>query len=179
VIAGELASAGAVWLPVVWSCLAALPRAMASAIRQPLVAPAARVEPARFYVLALFFVLMANQCLFWFTFSADPETFKAYYPGLTTPAIDQLLNWGPITFVPTVPFVSWLLMQENGLRKCMRINACLAFVACALRYIPCLVSASFRRENQWLLLLLHAAQILNGSLLGAGAVLRSHAREQC
>ena len=45
----------------------------------------------------------------------------------------------------------------------MRINACLAFVACALRYIPCLVSAEFRRENQWMLLLLHAAQIINGS----------------
>jgi NADH:ubiquinone oxidoreductase subunit 3 (subunit A) len=48
-----------------------------------------QLEPARYYVLALFFVLMANQCLFWFTFSADPSTFKAYYPGLTTAAIDQ------------------------------------------------------------------------------------------
>ena len=28
--------------------------------------------------------------------------------------IDQLLNWGPITFVPTVPFVSWLLMQVRA-----------------------------------------------------------------
>ena len=47
---------------------------MASAIRQPLVGGggggggsgtlSAQVEPARFYVLALFFVLMANQCLF-------------------------------------------------------------------------------------------------------------------
>ena len=99
---------------------------------------------------------------FWFTFSADPETFKAYYPGLSTPEIDQLLNWGPITFVPTVPFVSWLLMQENGLRKCMRLNACLCFTACALRFVPCLVSAATRERHQWLLLLLHLAQILNG-----------------
>ena len=96
---------------------------------------------------------------FWFTFSADPETFKAYYPGLSTPEIDQLLNWGPITFVPTVPFVSWLLMQENGLRKCMRLNACLCFTACALRFVPCLVSAATRERHQWLLLLLHLAQV--------------------
>eukprot|EP01050_Picozoa_sp_SAG11_P024087 SAG11_NODE_5032_length_1685_cov_1.239596_1_plen_423_part_00 len=80
----------------------------------------------------------------------------------------RLLNWGPITFVPTVPFVSWLLMQENGLRKCMRLNACLAFAACALRAVPCLFSAAFRRDNQWLLLLLHVAQMLNGT---AGPVL--------
>eukprot|EP01043_Picozoa_sp_COSAG02_P057517 COSAG02_NODE_6997_length_3236_cov_43.132930_2_plen_483_part_00 len=126
------------------------------------------LDPARFYVLALFFVLMANQCLFWFTFSADPDTFKAYYPGLTTQAIDQLLNWGPITFVPTVPFVSWLLMQKNGLQKCMRLNACLCFIACAVRCIPCLVSAESRKQHQWLLLLLHAGQILNGT---AGPVL--------
>eukprot|EP01044_Picomonas_judraskeda_P005843 COSAG03_NODE_567_length_6916_cov_2692.956286_4_plen_485_part_00 len=120
------------------------------------------LEPARYYVLGLFFVLMANQCLFWFTFSADPDTFKAYYPGLTTPAIDQLLNWGPITFVPTVPFVSWLLMQKNGLQKCMRLNACLCFTACAVRCIPCLFSRDTRQRHQWLLLLLHAAQMLNG-----------------
>lgn len=120
------------------------------------------LDPARYYVLALFFVLMANQCLFWFTFSADPATFKKYYPGLTTPTIDQLLNWGPITFVPTVPFVSWLLIQENGLQKCMRLNACLCFSACAVRCIPCLVSAHTREQHRWLLLLLHAAQILNG-----------------
>lgn len=126
------------------------------------------LEPARFYVLGLFFVLMANQCLFWFTFSADPDTFKAYYPGLTTPAIDQLLNWGPITFVPTVPFVSWLLVQKNGLQKCMRLNACLCFTACALRCIPCLVSAESREHHHWLLLFLHVAQILNGT---AGPVL--------
>lgn len=80
----------------------------------------------------------------------------------------RLLNWGPITFVPTVPFVSWLLMQENGLRKCMRLNACLAFAACALRAVPCLFSAAFRRDNHWILLLLHVAQILNGT---AGPVL--------
>ena len=53
-------------------------------------------------------------------------------------------------------------MQENGLRKCMRLNACLCFTACALRFVPCLVSAATRERHQWLLLLLHLAQILNG-----------------
>jgi MFS family permease len=116
----------------------------------------------RYYMLGLFFVLMSNQCLFWFTFAADPPTFEAYFPGLTTSAIDLLTAWGPITFVPTVPVVMWLLTTPNGLRKCLRINACLAFCACALRMVPCLVSPRARDEHHWLLLLLHAAQILNG-----------------
>ena len=120
------------------------------------------LAPERFYMLGIFFVLMANQCLFWFTFSADPPTFESAFPGLTIGEIDQLLNWGPITFVPTVPVVMWLLQQENGLRKCLRLNASLAFSACALRLVPCLFTHSVRAKHHELLLLLHAAQILNG-----------------
>jgi FLVCR family MFS transporter len=128
----------------------------------PLLGGAPRLAPERWYILALYFVLMANQCLFWFTFAADPTTFEAFFPGLTSGAIDQLLNWGPITFVPTVPLVIWLLQQENGLRKCLRLNAALTFAACSIRMIPCLFSHASREKHQGLLLVLHLAQILNG-----------------
>lgn len=33
----------------------------------------------RWYILALFFMLTANQCLFWFTFSSSPTEVTAYY----------------------------------------------------------------------------------------------------
>eukprot|EP01052_Picozoa_sp_SAG31_P070410 SAG31_NODE_29277_length_398_cov_0.515050_1_plen_132_part_11 len=105
---------------------------------------------------------MSNQCLFWFTFSADPGTTLKYYPGLTTGQIDQLLSWGPITFVPTVPFVSWLLTRPGGLQKAMRLNASLAFAACAVRLVPRLLTEQQRSQDHWALAFLHVGQILNG-----------------
>ena len=144
-----------------------------------------RLEPARWYVLALFFWLTASQCLVWFTFSSVPSTVIEYYcdlppsacalaPGsaavpkgcscaaMSTGVVDQLLNWGPLTFVPTVPFVSWMLTFPGGLRRTMRLAAVLTFLATLLRLLPSVALTKAQRQHPSALLLLHAAQILNG-----------------
>jgi hypothetical protein len=76
--------------------------------------------------------------------------------------IDQLLNWGPITFVLAVPFVSFLLTRRDGLQRAMRLAAVLTFTGCAIRIVPCFLLASTRRDHWWARLPLHVGQILNG-----------------
>mmetsp|Transcript_19946 Transcript_19946/g.59669 ORF Transcript_19946/g.59669 Transcript_19946/m.59669 type:complete len:494 (-) Transcript_19946:57-1538(-) len=115
----------------------------------------------RWYILALFFVLTANQCLFWFTFSSNPTEVSAYY-GISDGEIDQLLNWGPITFVLAVPFVSFMLTRKDGLRRVMRLAAVLCASACLIRLIPCFLTDKQRRGTWAGRLPLHIAQILNG-----------------
>eukprot|EP00039_Didymoeca_costata_P020905 m.342816 g.342816 ORF g.342816 m.342816 type:complete len:457 (+) comp21866_c0_seq1:213-1583(+) len=125
------------------------------------------LDPRRFYVLILFIFLMAQQCLFWFTFSSDPEEVHMFFPRISSGVVDQLLNWGPIMCVPMVPFVSFILQRPDGLRLCMRLAAALCFVACGLRLIPCFFPLHIKKQF-WSTLPIHLAQILNGI---AGAVL--------
>jgi len=115
----------------------------------------------RWYILGLFFILTANQCLFWFTFSSNPQDVTDEYPRVSVPTIDQLLNWGPITFVPAVPFVSYLLVKDHGLQSTMRLAAVLSFSGCLIRMIPSFLSDHAR--EQWVSTIpLHVGQILNG-----------------
>ena len=164
------------------------------------------------YILALFFVLTANQCLVWFTFSSVPREVEDYceycqlsklnsniisherdesiyiyiyivmketnlvthtycsqflhnhtkIDGIDSGEIDQLLNWGPISFVACVPFVSFLLTRRDGLRRVMRLAAVLVALACMIRLIPCLLSEETRKQHWTTRIPLHIAQILNG-----------------
>lgn len=86
--------------------------------------------------------------------------------------IDQLLNWGPISFVLAVPFCSFMLARKNGLQRSMRLAAVLCAAACVIRLIPCFMSAATRRGHWAGRLPLHIAQILNGI---AGPVSYGHA----
>ena len=67
---------------------------------------------------------LAASCRFWFTFSSDPAAVETFYPRVGKGVIDQLLNWGPLSFVPVVPFVSWLLVRRDGVQIAMRVAAC-------------------------------------------------------
>lgn len=49
-----------------------------------------------------------THCIFWIT--------PCSYYGFGDGTINQLLNWGPITFVPTVPFVAWILQRKDGVK---------------------------------------------------------------
>lgn len=71
------------------------------------------------------------------------------------------MNWGPITFVPFVPFVSWKLLRPDGVQLSMRLAAILSFTACAIRLVPALLPTDARRTFV-ATLPLHLAQILNG-----------------
>eukprot|EP00041_Stephanoeca_diplocostata_P026258 m.704211 g.704211 ORF g.704211 m.704211 type:complete len:392 (-) comp22919_c0_seq22:1518-2693(-) len=115
----------------------------------------------RWYILGLFFFLTANQCLFWFTFSSDPTAVSRYY-GFGDGTINQLLNWGPITFVPTVPFVAWILQRKDGVQVAMRTAAVLSCCGCWIRLIPCMLSEETRKHHFVATLPLHFGQILNG-----------------
>lgn len=112
----------------------------------PLLGLPAPLSPSRWYVLTMFTALTTQQCLFWFTFSSVPDAIKTYYgPDMDDHVLDQLLNWGPIIFIPVLPFVPWLLTQRNGLRHSMLLTAGLCLAGCLVRIIPCFLS----EEKRW------------------------------
>jgi hypothetical protein len=91
--------------------------------------------------------------------SSAPEPINTYF-GTSDATLDLLLNWGPIVFIPVVPFASWLLGKPRGLSIAMRIGAVLCVLACGVRAIPCLLGESVRTDpRSWGLL--HVGQILN------------------
>jgi FLVCR family MFS transporter len=72
-----------------------------------------------------------------------------------------LFHQGPLTFVPAVPFVSYLLGKDGGLRSTMRLAAVLSFSGCLIRMIPTFLSTE--EKTHWVSTLpLHIGQILNG-----------------
>jgi nitrate/nitrite transporter NarK len=126
------------------------------------VAPTKKLDPRRWYVLAVFVMLTTNQCLVWFTFSSASTPGVPEYYGFGDGTIDLLLNWGPIVGILVQPFATSLLSQPNGLRRTMRLVAVLTFGCCAVRLVPSLLTAKQRRSvgAHWVL---HAAQALNAA----------------
>ena len=64
---------------------------------------------------------------------------------MPTSTIDLLLNWGPIVFLVVVPFASWLLSRDNGIRLTLRLGAVMCVVSCLLRLIPCWLDIDTRQ----------------------------------
>ena len=135
---------------------------------------------SRWYILAVFSLLAAVQCLAWGTFSQAPVFVGAYYglldnnntigpntqcTGRCATVTNLLLNWGPIAFLPVLPISSWLAMQPNGLWWNARIGATLTFLGCVIRALPCvLFSEEVRLQAPWYcLIFLHVGQILNAA----------------
>jgi len=44
--------------------------------------------------------------MFWFIFSSNTNATKSYYPGMTDNTLSLLLNYGPICFIPLLPFAT-------------------------------------------------------------------------
>src|SRR5579871_900766 len=99
------------------------------------------VYPHRFYVLFVFSFLAFNQCLMWLTFSPIARNAETYY-NITEATVDLLLNWGPIIFIPVLPFTSILLNRPNGLRHCVILLAITGFLAAIFRVIPLVIATS-------------------------------------
>lgn len=121
-----------------------------------------KLFPERWYILFMFTFLTTQQTLFWFTFSSVPSTVLLYYPALTNDAVLQLLNWGPIIFIPLLPVFTWILTWKNGLSLSLRACAWLCFGGCLIRCIPCVMSSDARNTSA-AMLFLHAGQILNAA----------------
>ena len=119
-----------------------------------------RVYPQRFWILFIFVFLSFNQCMFWLTFSPIAgSTIDFFHVDEAT--VDLLLNWGPIIFLPSLPFVYLLLNTHHGLRKCILILAIVSLVATCLRLIPLIAtSPTDAHFHDTALPFLHVGQIL-------------------
>ncbi|CAF1228496.1 unnamed protein product [Rotaria magnacalcarata] len=119
-----------------------------------------RVYPQRFWVLFIFALLAFNQTMFWLTFSPIAGPSRIFF-NISEATIDLLLNWGPIIFLPTLPFVYLLLNTHHGFRKCVRIFAIVPVVATLLRLFPLIiVSSTSEKFHDIAVLFLHIGQIL-------------------
>ena len=123
------------------------------------------LDPARYYLVFMYFMLTQNQCLFWFTFSSAPDPIEAYYQ-MGDSTVDALLRWGPIVFLVVVPFAAWLLSRPNGIKRTMQLSATLSMLCCVIRMVPGFVSDPSYRHTEKAWVWLHAGQILN-AVVGA------------
>ena len=117
----------------------------------------------RFYVLFTFAFLAFNQCLFWLTFSPISRNTQAYYQ-ISEIEVNLLLNWGPIIFIPCLPFTYLLLNKRNGLQRCVVLLALTDFLAALIRIGPLMTmspaSPAFTPISR---LCIHTGQILNAA----------------
>jgi len=115
----------------------------------------------RWFVLVVFTWLNFNQSLLWFTFSSVTlEELNTFFPKLSHDDIHILMTWGPWTFF-LIPVCIRLLNSKHGLQRSLKIAAGLELCCVAFRTIPVLLSENLRSQS-WILILLNAAQMLNG-----------------
>eukprot|EP00727_Mastigamoeba_balamuthi_P001601 m51a1_g11438 hypothetical protein (573) ;mRNA; r:19357-21498 len=117
------------------------------------------VEGRRWYILFVFSLLSATQCIVWFTYSCVPAEAMEYY-GMGEGSVALLLNWGSMVALALSLPVAWLL-SARGLRPAVLAAAALVLATTLARLFPCLVRSPGARAR--LVPLLHAAQTLNGA----------------
>ena len=123
-----------------------------------------RTHFSRYWVLTLYCSLSALQGMLYCTFSTVPDYFNAYFdqPTRDQRLLDLLLNWAPITYIPTVLFAAWLAQYTEGLRRSVLLAGLLCAVGASIRMVPSFLSISTREDNMtWMVWLLHAGQIVN------------------
>ncbi|XP_067687770.1 solute carrier family 49 member 4 homolog [Haliotis asinina] len=112
-----------------------------------------RLYKRRWYIVVLFSLLASVQMLVWNTWGPISHTAEAVF-GWDDADISLLANWGPITFMITMPIFAWM-MDTKGLRMCMVITVLSLGLACGIRLIPAQQPSMLHR---WLI---NAGQILN------------------
>ena len=116
--------------------------------------------PHAWRTLATFFLLMCNQCLFWFTFSSGGKPgVKEYFGWTDNGTLDLLLACGPIAGLLVQPLATSLLSRRHGLAYSMRLAAALSLGCALLRCVPCLLGDVDRREGSVTLPLVVLAQV--------------------
>ena len=117
----------------------------------------------RWWILFLFSLSSFLQCMVWFTFSSIPDYVSAYYgPKMNNATINLILNWGPIIYIPVLPFVSWFQTKKNGLLLAYWLAVILTFAGTVIRTIPCWLPES-TRQTEYAFIFLHVGQILNAA----------------
>uniref|UniRef100_F7AAS1 Major facilitator superfamily (MFS) profile domain-containing protein n=2 Tax=Ciona intestinalis TaxID=7719 RepID=F7AAS1_CIOIN len=106
----------------------------------------------RWYICLIFAVQGLLQGAVWNTWSPIDDSAEAAI-GFTKSDTELLTNWGPISFIITMPFYMWLL-QIKGLRLTVVSGAFLVAIATGLRCLPL--------PNHILQYVIHVAQFLNG-----------------
>ncbi|XP_072020912.1 solute carrier family 49 member 4-like [Amphiura filiformis] len=89
---------------------------------------------SRWYILILFSLVAFTQSGTWNTWGPIADTTKAVL-GWTDADIALLTNWGPITYVISAPFFSWV-MDVKGLKMSMLMASTLEMIGVAIRCIP-------------------------------------------
>jgi MFS family permease len=104
------------------------------------------VELQRWYVLAIYSYISAQQSLVWMTYSSvEPKVAIGFLAAggsdVTQATLDQLLDWGPIFFLVALPAAVLLLQLpgSGGLRNSILVAAWLCFVGALLRCLPLIV----------------------------------------
>ena len=114
------------------------------------------------YMLALFVWIAALQAMSWTPLAAVGQAIAMrFFPGVTSGAILQQLNWGPIAQMVMTPVaVSVIGHHKKGLTRSLRAACILAVGTCLLRLVPALVPAL--RNTGCARLLLQASGIACG-----------------
>lgn len=122
-----------------------------------------KLELQRWYVLAVYSYISAQQSLVWMTYSSvEPSVAIGFLAGdgkdVTQSTLDMLLDWGPIFFLVALPAAVMLLQLpgSNGLRHSIVVAAWLCFFGALLRCLP-LISPSV---GIWAV---HVGQALNAA----------------
>lgn len=111
----------------------------------------------RWYVLAIYSWISAQQSLLWMTYSSVPSAGAAFL-GCSPSTLVLLLDWGPIFFLVALPLAVWMLRWREGMRWSILASAGLCASAALLRTVP---YAIWREDAP--LWTVHVAQILNAS----------------
>jgi hypothetical protein len=132
---------------------------------------------AKWYVLAVYSYISAQQSLLWITWSSVPAPSKEFLcidsapPGnissctTTDSTLNLFLDEGPIAYCCVVTLAAWLLSRPNGLRLSIVIGASMCFFASVIRSVPALFALEFRAAHPWLTLAFtHLGQTTNAAV---------------
>ncbi|CAH1773429.1 unnamed protein product [Owenia fusiformis] len=127
--------------------------------------PIIKLYKRRWYILLLFSFLTFTQGGVWNTFGPIADSAESAF-GWNDADIALLTNWGPITYVISTLFFSWLV-DVKGLRWATLITAALVFFGTGIRCIT-----SDPAHAKWLINLGHALNGFAGPIvMGAPPVL--------
>ena len=138
------------------------------------------VYTRRWYILFAFSLMSFNQCIIWLSFSPIATATREYYHLCHTPeecakqggkgqgAIDLMLAWGPIIYLPTAIPLGVYAMRRSNLRKIVVTGAVLSAVAAIIRCALAWHFGNGGEEPEWnervAVPLVHVAQALNAAV---------------
>ena len=126
-----------------------------------------QLDSWRWFILFLFSLINANQCLTWFSFSSmDEDDMLSFFgPRMDKTTTHLLMNYGPLFGAIGFPLHRYLSSKSGGLKRCVVTGIVLSFAGNVIRLLPILVAsatgdASYR-QSFFALACYHFGQILN------------------